>query len=503
MFGRPVRSSSRLVAAVCCLALVVAACGSDEPTQRALTTVPQADADAPNVVVIVTDDQTLESMRVMTRTNELLADEGTTFSNFFTPFPLCCPSRTSYLTGQYAFNHGVTDNIGEHGGYYALDNRNTLPVWLQRAGYATSFVGHYLYRYGIEDPTEIPPGWDRWFTTIDPSTFHYYDYDVNDNGEVVHFGSDAEDYQTDVMADRTVDEIHRLAEGDRPFFLNLWTLAPHVAEPEHSPLGADLEAVPAPRHLHQFDEQWWTTDEAPSFDEADVSDKPGFIQGRSRMLPATQIVAQAHYQRALESLLAVDEAVARVVEALDETGELDDTVIMFWSDNGFLQGEHRIRDAKVLPYEESIHVPLIIRGPGFPVGATAPQLTANIDLAPTILELAGVTGSLEQDGASLLPLVQDADPAPDDRALYLQDGPADHGAAIPHYDGVRVPGYTYVEYEPGARELYDLTADPWQLDNLAGDPAYARIEGRLADLLQQLRGCQGEACREPRFTSPQ
>lgn len=500
------RPSSRLLAAtasVACLVLVVMGCGSDAEVDRSLSTVPQASADAPNVVVIVTDDQTVESMRVMTRTNELLAAQGTSFSSFFTPFPLCCPSRASYLTGQYAFNHGVTDNVGDDGGFYALDNRNTLPVWLQRAGYATSLVGHYLYQYGTRNPTEVPPGWDRWFATIDPTTFRYFDYDVNDNGEVVHFGSDAADYQTDVMADRTVAEVHRLAEGDRPFFLNLWTLAPHVAKPEHSPLAPDLEAVPAPRHLHQFDEQWWTADEAPSFDEEDVSDKPGFIQGRSRMFPATQIVAQAHYQRALESLLAVDEAVERVVQALEETGELDNTVIMFWSDNGFLQGEHRVRDAKVLPYEESIRVPLVIRGPGFPSGAVAPQIAANIDLAPTILELAGVTGSLEGDGQSLLSMVGDADPPRDDRVLYLQNGPAERAGAIPHYDGVRVPGYTYVEYEPGARELYDLAADPWQLDNVAGDPAYADLERQLVELLEQLRGCQGDACREPRFTAPQ
>lgn len=501
------RLSSRfaaLVACAACLALVVVACGSEPEVERALTTVPQARDDAPNVVVIMTDDQTVEQMRVMDRTNELLGDQGTTFSNFVTSFPLCCPSRTTFLTGQYAFNHGVTDNIGPNGGYYSLDNRNTLAVWLQRAGYATDFVGHYLYRYGVRERTEVPPGWDRWFSTIDPTTFHYYGYTVNDGGVLREFGNDSEDYQTDVMADRAVAEIEQLAEGDKPFFLNFWTLAPHVAEPENSD-DPDLQAVPAPRHRGVYEQEWWTAEQVPAFNEEDVSDKPLFVQLNGRFLPVTEVIAQAHYQRALESLLAVDEAVGRIVDALERTGELDDTVIMFTSDNGYLQGEHRFRDAKTLPYEEAIRVPLLVRGPGFPAGATAPQLTSNIDLAPTILELAGVSGSLVMDGQSLLGLASDATPPDDDRAIYLQNGAerGDQGATIPHWEGVRVPGYTYVEYDRGGRELYDLTADPAQLDNRAGDPAYAALQRRLADLLEELRGCEGDACREPRFAASQ
>src|SRR5690606_5913582 len=160
----------------------------------------------------------------------------------------------------------------------------------------------------------------------------------------------------------------------------------------------DLEAVPAPRHAGLFDEEWWTAEQAPAFNEEDVSDKPVFVQLNARFLPVTQITAQVHYQRALESLLAVDEAVERIVDALERTGELENTVILYTSDNGYLQGEHRFRDAKTLPYEEAIRVPLLVRGPGFPTGATAPQLTANIDLAPTILDLAGVEGSLVADG---------------------------------------------------------------------------------------------------------
>lgn len=497
------RKISRLAAVLVLLALAAVACGGgDQRAARSTETVPQAAADAPNVVVILTDDQTLESMRVMTRTNALLGDEGTTFSNFVTSFPLCCPSRATFLTGQYAFNHGVIDNIGERGGYYALDNINTLAVWLQRAGYSTSMVGHYLYTYGARSPTEIPPGWDDWFVTIHPSTFKYFNYNVNDNGEVVHYGNRPQDYQTDVQADRAVSEIERLAARDRPFFLNLWTLAPHVEKPEVAPNTiAEVTSVPAPRHDHTLTAEPWGPDQTPSYDEEDVSDKPLFVAGRDQMFVTTRISVQNHYQRALESLLAVDEAVDRMVTALEDAGELDNTVIVFWSDNGLLQGEHRIRDTKTVPYEEGIHVPLIIRGPGFAAGATAPQLTANIDLAPTILDVAGVDGSLEMDGESLLPPAGDPDPPPDDRVIYIQNGPQQN-AAIPHFDGVRVPGYTYVEYLTGFVELYDLAADPYQLSNLAGEPSYAELEDRLAGILRQVRDCHGDSCRELRFTPP-
>ncbi len=240
------------------------------------------------------------------------------------------------------------------------------------------------------------------------------------------------------------------------------------------------------------------------FNEEDVTDKPRHVQSNERFLPVTEVATQVHHQRALESSPAVDEAIERLVDALERTGELHNTVIVFTSDNGYLQGEHRFRDAKSLPYEESIRVPLLVRGPGFPAGATAPQRVANIDLAPTILDLAGVSGSLVMDGESLLAVASDPTPPAADRVIYLQNGPeAGPESTIPSWEGVRVPGYTYVEYERGGRELYDLAADPAQLDNLAGDSAYDELERELAALLEQLRGCEGDACREPRFSLSQ
>ena len=482
------------------LALLAASCGSGDGDEATISTeqVAQAPADAPNLVVIMTDDQTLESMRVMTRTNELLAAQGTTFEQAIASFPLCCPSRATFLTGQYAHNHGVVGNLPPLGGYSELDNLNTLPVWLQRAGYATSHVGHYLYGYGGGDSRDVPAGWDDWFATVDPSTFRYFDYTVNDNGEIVGFDDREEHYQSDVFADRAVEEVDRLADGDKPFFLDLWFLAPHVERPEHN-AGAftQVAARPAPRHEGQMAGETWPR--TPSFNEEDVSDKPGYISARGPLNPITQIEILNHYQAALESLLAVDEAVDRLVSALEDAGVLDDTVIAFTSDNGLLQGEHRIRDAKILPYEEAIQVPLVIRGPGFPAGEVVPGPVANVDLPATLLDAAGVEPGLDQDGISLLPVA--ADPAiADERVVFIENGPQE-GSTFRHFEGVRVDGFTYVEYETGVVELYDLTADPYELENVAGDPAYADREAQLAELLEAMRDCAAQECRDPTFAS--
>src|SRR5687768_6074298 len=156
----------------------------------------------PNVVIVQTDDQTLESMRVMDRTRALIGDQGTTFDNAFVSLSLCCPSRASLLTGRYAHNHGVLDIHPPWGGFERLDGRETLAVWLQRAGYATVLLGKYLNRYGRRDPAEVPPGWTEWHGLVDPSTNSYYRYVFNDDGVLRRYGSSAADYQTDVITDR-------------------------------------------------------------------------------------------------------------------------------------------------------------------------------------------------------------------------------------------------------------------------------------------------------------
>src|SRR5262245_207007 len=379
---------------------------------------PPAPAPAPaaagplNVLVIMTDDQTVDDMRVLPKTRALLAAEGTTFSNSFVAYPLCCPSRSTFLTGQYAHNHGVLANGGANGGYQRLDHSNTLPVWLQEAGYYTAHLGKYLNNYGVDSP-EAPPGWSRWFGLIDPSTYELYGYTVSDDGVPVTHGNRAADYQTDVLAEEAERILRSRAGESQPFFVTVAPIAPHLERID----GKQVAPRPAPRYDDRFAAEPLPV--KPSFNEADVGDKPPHIRKLPALSAAKATRETAIYRARLASLLAVDDLVERLVKALADTGQLERTVIVFTSDNGFLLGEHRILDQKYYPYEESIRVPLIIRGSGFPAGATAAQLVSNVDLAPTIITSTGAKPGRVMDGRPLLPLALDAAQGKD-RTLLIE-----------------------------------------------------------------------------------
>jgi N-acetylglucosamine-6-sulfatase len=444
----------------------------------------------PNVLVIMTDDQTVESLRVMANVKTLLVDQGATFDNSFASFSLCCPSRATFLTGQYAHNHGVMGNAPPEGGYAKLDSSNTLPVWLQRAGYHTVHVGKYLNGYPGSNRTHVPPGWTEWYGSIDPSTYQFFNYTLNENGRLVTYGSDPGSYQADVYSRKAVDAIRRLAPAAAPFFLSVAFLAPHSGGPRESDDPRNFATpVPAPRHRNRYASEPFP--QAASFNEADVSDKPAGIRGRP-LLTAQQIanVTESYRQR-LESLLAVDEAVAAMVAALRETGELDRTLIVFTADNGFFHGEHRVPSGKVLLYEPSIRVPLIIRGPGVPRGQHVRELAANIDLAPTIVAATGAQALRVMDGRSLLPLAQDA-ARRTGRDILIERGPGGNNQQI--FTALRTSRYLYAEYSNGDRELYDLVGDPDQLTSLHADPAYQALRTVLAERLARLRTCAGAAC---------
>ena len=472
---------------------VAAACAGAGSTTSA------APVSRPNIVVLMTDDQTVESMRVMHNVKRLLVDRGASFENSFVSFPLCCPSRATFLTGQYAHNHGVLSNRPPAGGYEALDGSSTLPVWLRRAGYATAHVGKYLNGYGERSPTEIPPGWSEWHASVDPTSYRYYDYTLNENGRLVKYGRDRASYKTDVYAETAVDIIRRRAGGEAPLFLSVAFLAPHAGGPygDDRPPGT---ALPASRHRGRFATE--PLPKPPSFNEADVSDKPGGVRIRPRLDRNAVAQVTEGYRLRLESLLAVDEAVARIVDALECTGELDNTLIVFTSDNGFLQGEHRIPTGKVALYEPSTRVPLVVRGPGVPAGVRLRQEVANIDLAPTIAEAAGARAGLVMDGESLWPFLRD--PGPSRPRDLLHEGPGTAPSVL-QFTAVRTPRWLYARHFSGAVELYDLSRDPDELTNLAADPATAAIRAELGKRLDALRSCAGETCRgEPRRsrTSP-
>jgi len=477
-------------------------------------------AKRPNIVVITTDDQTLESLRPDTMPNitRKVAAKGTTFTDAIVTTPLCCPSRATWLTGQYAHNHGVTSN---RLGYGALEEKdNTLPVWLGRAGYKTVHVGKYLngYEAAVEDPTEVAPGWSHWYTTL--GSTRYYKFDVAANGRLLHFGQRDDDYVTRVINRKAATLARRLTRNRKPLYLQVDNRAPHTETGIETRGGCGGRTVPDPDDKQLF--RGSALPQPPSFNEADVSDKPPFVQSRLPIDANRLKKLTKRYTCALASLRAVDRGVGRIVKELKRTGELGKTVIVFTSDNGYYHGEHRIPVGKIYPYEEGIRVPLIMRVPeryrgG---GARIPEIAepvGNIDIAPTLLELArarscsGGGACRVMDGRSLVGLLGGNGAGfPAGRGLVTEYQVGNNGSGedgLCRYSGVRVPGAIYVEHlladdvtdgcvEDPVRELYDLESDPFQLQNLAG--SQNGLEPTLSDRLEGLRDCAGIAGRDPR-----
>jgi N-acetylglucosamine-6-sulfatase len=441
----------------------------------------------------MTDDQAAGSMKVMRRVRTRLGDRGTTFTNSYVNTPMCCPSRATYLTGQYAHNHGVNGNVSPEGGFerfQANHGDNNLATWLQASGYATGYVGKYLNGYGTGDPHFVPAGWDEW-RAASPSAHLVYDYRLNENGSLVRYGRSREDYKQDVLTNQAVRFINTNAPGALPFFLSVAYTAPHKGGPAPNPqppANCNQSAKPAPRHAHAFDSA--PLPKPPSFNEADVSDKPPSIQALARFDGRTMATITRHFRCRLESLLSVDEGVARMITALADTGELDETLVVFTSDNGFFHGEHRFQDGKARHYEEASRVPLIIRGPGVPADARERTPAVNADLTATILDAANVEPGLPADGVSLLPVAADGI-AELDREILIENMA---------YSAIRTRRYVYVEHaggeDAGSRELYDLEADPYELESLHANPAYEEVQSFLRDRLARLATCAGASCRQ-------
>ncbi len=439
-------------------------------------------AAQPNIVFIMSDDQDVETMQYMPRVQELLADRGMTFENAFVTEPQCCPSNVTMLTGQYAHNHGVLNNFYPTGGFQKFvengGDQSTIATWLQDAGYATARVGKYLVEYPIGS-TYIPPGWDEWYSTYG-GVGSYFNYALNENGQVVQYGSAPEDYSTDVLTGKVVDFINRAETNDaQPFFVTFTPSAPHGDNIPNGP------ATPAPRHAGMF--AGAQAPRTPSFNEADVSDKPPPIRNLPLLTGAQIAAIDREYQTRLESLQALDEGIARIVETLAARGELENTYIVFTSDNGYHLGQHRFLNGKFQVYEEDIRVPLIIRGPGVQAGATVEQMAVNIDFAPTMARWGGATPDRVMDGQSLTPLLGQGAATQNWRKdflveIYRRPPPLGNGDVIL---ALRTEHEVYVEYRSGPRELYDLRTDPYQLQNLyaTADPGHiAALSRRLAEL---------------------
>jgi N-acetylglucosamine-6-sulfatase len=459
-----------------------------------------ADKDAPqpgeptNVVLITTDDMAASDLRWMPKTRALIGGgAGVSFADSVSPHPLCCPARAEMLTGQFAQNNKVRSNRAPYGGYFQLDSSNTLPVWLQRSGYQTAFMGKYLNEYGFRDLHAVPPGWDSWHGTVQ-NTYDYYDFTVNANGSVRHFDGE---YQTDYYADLTENLVPKLAARERPFFLWQSHLAPHGAcSTQLSVEGSHcwMPAMPSLTYDGFAEGVVPPGREDPAYNERDVSDKPQHIRGLAPFTSAQQEKVREVYQHRVEALRSVDDAVARTVDALERAGELDNTLLIFTSDNGYLLGQHRYV-GKTLPYEPSLQVPLLMRGPSIPAGVRRESTTATVDLAPTVLAAADAEAGLPVDGRNLLPLARGE--GSDWDTLLVQGGPRTPAEGPGwFYRGVRTDRYTYIEYRQSREvELYDRRRDPHQLHNLAGRAAYARVQAELRRRLLQLQDCAGQDCR--------
>ena len=445
----------------------------------------------PNVIVIMTDDQTAASVPYMPKLNAVLGDEGTRFETAIASFPLCCPSRATNLTGQYAHNHGVLHNNPPFGGFEALDHSNTLPVWLQNAGYRTMHVGRYLNRY--EARHGVPAGWSDWYGSPHSTAFNYASWKVLENGVLRSYpdASTPGEYQTDYFTRRAVELIDDAAPGDRPFFLSLSYVAPHRGGPRDpdDPRRPGTPS-PAPRHRDAF--AGVRMPRKPNFNEANMYDKPQVVADRPRISPEFAAGIEENWRQELETLLAVDEGVEQIAEALRRNGELDNTLIVYLSDNGYMHGEHRALAEKVLPYEESIRIPLLMRGPGVPRGRVDRRLVGNVDVTSTILDATDTAPGVVQDGRSLLELL--ADPGAEwGRDILIENG---RGAnAVPSYRGIRTYRFLYVEHRTtGEYELYDLELDPFQLRSVDGQERYRKVQRDLRARLRELVSCAGVDC---------
>jgi N-acetylglucosamine-6-sulfatase len=438
----------------------------------------QAAVEKPNILFVLTDDQSERLMSAMPSVRTRVAAQGVTFDNAYITQPLCCPSRATFLRGQYPHNHGVTDIAPPDGGearFRDLDlDESTFATWLNDAGYRTGFVGKYLNGY---KGTYVPPGWDSWVGRIDYPGGH----SLNENGNI--YGVE-DAHMTDIYRQKAMRFLRNATDSpaDAPFLLAFWTNAPH------------LPAASAARHarLYRNDD----LDTSPSFNERDVSDKPAWIRSMPRFNRDDLVVIRDSQRQQKRSLRAVDEAVNAMLSLLAERGELDNTYVVFTSDNGVAMGEHRYyrkEGAKSAPYEETAGVPFVVRGPGVSQG-TAHELVANNDLAPTLAQWAGVQAPTFVDGRSLIPVLGSEPPSSWRTALLTERHAGTSRELAPDHDAIIAEDYTYVEYLTGEKELYDLNADPYQLESIHDTADPALLEN-LHIRLGALKGCASASCQ--------
>ncbi|MEU8379583.1 sulfatase [Streptosporangium sp. NPDC048865] len=452
-------------------------------------------AGRPNVVLILVDDLDAGDLQKFPNIWNLLARNGTSFDRFFVPNSWCCPSRASIMRCQYVHSHGVLTNTAPEGGftkYYTSGlERSNIATWMKSAGYRTGLMGKYLNHYpgGAAPATHVPPGWDEWDVPV-RNLYEEYGYTLNENGTLRDYGFTPQDYLTDVLSAKASAFVSQ--PGQDPFFLYLAPVAPHNPAnyaPRHQ---AAFAGVVAPR--------------TPSFNQPDVSAEPLWLRSLPPLDAAKIRRIDRHYRDRLRAMLGVDDMVGTLVESLRASGKLDETYIFFASDNGFHLGQHRLPHGKTTPFDEAIKVPLLVRGPGIPAGRVVGDMAASIDLAPTFAQLAGAALPGFAEGRSLLPLLRGETPSSWRQNVLLEFyRPTSPSSArqtpVPAYQGMRTARYTFVRYDTGEYQLYDLTRDPYQLRNLAAETPLDVI-AEFNRQLDALVSCSGATCRSADSVTP-
>ncbi|RYU09665.1 sulfatase [Nocardioides iriomotensis] len=495
------------------------------------------DQDRPNVLVMMMDDMRDDDLQFMPNVQRLIADQGVRFTNMFSPHPLCCPARASFVSGLYSHNHEVWSHKAPFG-FRVFDDRQTFPRWLhENGGYDTAFVGKYLNGYGRQKRLDgssslryIPPGWTDWRPSVDNvkeepearhlqgGTYRYFDTTLSDNGVLEpHEGV----YQTNLYSDITQEVIRRGARSPQPFFMQTSFATPHVGSPKEKDdpkpfLRSDgwrqtWQNPARPKYVKgRFDQRIQRI--PPWLGREDVADKPVFIRSQPPLVDVEKESILEDYRQRVEALSVVDDEVANIMATLRRTGQLDNTYVMFTSDNGFFLGEHRRRQGKIIAYDPSLRVPLVMRGPGIPKGEERRDPFLMIDFAPTILAATGVTTDQPLDGVSMLDVARFGDQGWT-RPILTETGPRELSddtltrtpllqrkrgpSSLRFSQGVRTGRYLYVEHASHDKELYDMRRDPRQLTNLVERPRYAAVVRLLAKQLDRLRECDVTECSMP------
>lgn len=477
------RAGSVLAAVTVLLGMTAGACAG--PGSE-----PAAAASRTNIVFVLTDDLSENLVQFMPNV-QALAEDGTTFSQYTVTDSLCCPSRSSILTGRFPHNTGVFTNSGDDGGFHVFQKeqeRDTFATTLRERGYRTAMMGKYLNGYQPQEHG-VRPGWTEW--DVAGGGYNQYNYNLNENGTVKHYGKAPADYLTTVIEGKAASFITASAEAGEPFLLEVATFSPHGP---YTPAPRDEQAFPglkAPR--------------GPSFDTL-PADAPAWLAGREPLTAEEIAKIDAAYRKRAQSVLSIDRMIGNLRQTLKKAGVADRTVVVFSSDNGFHLGEHRLAAGKQTAFDHDVHVPLVMAGPGVREGATVDAAVQNIDLRPTFEELGGVTPGPAVDGRSLLPLLRDGQAAGWRRTGLIEHHGPNNAADDPDkqtpasgnpstYAALRGPDFTYVEYEGGATEYYDRTTDPDELANTAARLPADRVT-QLHDMLENLRTCKGnDACK--------